>query len=82
MLGIGDSLAGKLLMYDALAARTYVSEIKWDPENPLNGERPSIKRPVPPSPESYCAASGSSSTSPVFKSSGRGVEMMLYPEST
>jgi molybdopterin-synthase adenylyltransferase len=43
LLGIGESLAGKLLMYDALAARTYVSEIKWDPKNPLNGERPSIK---------------------------------------
>ena len=42
LLGIGDSLAGKLLMYDALAARTYVSEIKWDPKNPLNGETPTI----------------------------------------
>jgi adenylyltransferase/sulfurtransferase len=43
LLGIGDSLAGKLLMYDALAARTYVSEIKWDPKNPLNGETPTIR---------------------------------------
>ena len=42
ILDIGDSLAGKLFMYDALAARTYVSEIKWDPKNPLNGERPMI----------------------------------------
>jgi molybdopterin/thiamine biosynthesis adenylyltransferase len=42
ILDIGDSLAGKLFMYDALAARTYVSEIKWDPKNPLNGERPTI----------------------------------------
>jgi hypothetical protein len=30
-------------MYDALAARTYVSEIKWDPKNPLNGETPTIR---------------------------------------
>jgi molybdopterin/thiamine biosynthesis adenylyltransferase len=43
VIGIGESLAGKLLMYDALAARIYVSEIKWDPKNPLNGEEPSIR---------------------------------------
>ncbi len=43
LLGIGDSLAGKILMYDALAARAYVSEIKWDPKNPLNGEQAWIK---------------------------------------
>lgn len=43
LLGIGESLAGKILMYDALAARTYISEIKWDPKNPLNGEQPRIK---------------------------------------
>jgi molybdopterin-synthase adenylyltransferase len=43
LIGIGESLAGKLLMYDALAARTYISEIKWDPKNPLNGKGASIK---------------------------------------
>jgi len=43
LLTIGDSLAGKLLMYDALAARTYVSEVRWDPKNPLNGEWPTIR---------------------------------------
>jgi adenylyltransferase/sulfurtransferase len=43
LLGIGESLAGKILMYDALAARTYISEIKWDPKNPLNGEQPTIR---------------------------------------
>jgi molybdopterin-synthase adenylyltransferase len=43
VLGIGESLAGKLLMYDALASRTYVTEIRWDPKNPLNGDTPSIK---------------------------------------
>lgn len=42
LLGIGDSLAGKLLMYDALAARTYISEVNWDPGNPLNGKSATI----------------------------------------
>ena len=42
ILGIGDSLAGKLFMYDALAARSYVAELRWNPSNPLNGTDPSI----------------------------------------
>lgn len=42
LLGIGDSLAGKLLMYDALSARTYVTKLTWDPENPLNGRNSTI----------------------------------------
>jgi molybdopterin-synthase adenylyltransferase len=42
LVGIGDSLAGRLFMYDALATRCYVSEIKWNPDNPLNGSNPTI----------------------------------------
>jgi adenylyltransferase/sulfurtransferase len=43
ILGIGDSLAGRLLMYDALAARAYVAALNRDPDNPLNGRNPTIK---------------------------------------
>lgn len=42
ILGIGDSLSGRLFMYDALAARSYVAELRWNPSNPLNGESPTI----------------------------------------
>ena len=42
ILGIGDSLAGRLLMYDALAARFYETRLTWNPDNPLNGTSPSI----------------------------------------
>ena len=42
ILGIGDSLAGKLVMYDALAVRLYTAELAWNPENPLNGRNPTI----------------------------------------
>lgn len=42
ILEIGDSLTGKLFMYDALAARSYVAELRWNPSNPLNGTDPSI----------------------------------------
>jgi adenylyltransferase/sulfurtransferase len=42
ILGIGESLAGRLLIYDALASRFEVVSIAWDPENPLSGNAPTI----------------------------------------
>jgi molybdopterin-synthase adenylyltransferase len=42
ILGIGDSLAGRLLMYDALATRFYETNLTWNPANPLNGRTPAI----------------------------------------
>lgn len=43
ILSIGDSLAGRLLLYDALAARSFVAKLSWDPTNPLNGRNPTIR---------------------------------------
>jgi adenylyltransferase/sulfurtransferase len=42
ILGLGDRLAGKLLIYDALSARFQTITLKWDPENPLTGRAPTI----------------------------------------
>ncbi|MBS0235133.1 MAG: HesA/MoeB/ThiF family protein [Proteobacteria bacterium] len=42
ILGLGESLAGRLVIYDALAARFEVVTIAWDPENPLSGRNPAI----------------------------------------
>jgi adenylyltransferase/sulfurtransferase len=42
ILGIGDSLAGRLFMYDALSTRTYVTALSWNPDNPLNGRNATI----------------------------------------
>jgi molybdopterin-synthase adenylyltransferase len=42
LLGIGESLAGRVLIYDALAARFHAVKISWDPQNPLNGTNPTI----------------------------------------
>jgi adenylyltransferase/sulfurtransferase len=42
ILGIGDSLAGRLVMYDALATRFYETRLSWNPENPLTGRKPTI----------------------------------------
>jgi molybdopterin-synthase adenylyltransferase len=42
ILGIGDSLAGRLVMYDALATRFYETKLSWNPANPLNGRNPAI----------------------------------------
>jgi adenylyltransferase/sulfurtransferase len=43
ILGIGESLAGRLLLYDAKAARFTEIRVEWDPANPLSGEAPSIR---------------------------------------
>lgn len=42
ILGIGDTLAGRLLIWDALSARFDEVRIAWNPDNPLSGTRPSI----------------------------------------
>ncbi len=41
--GAGDSLAGRLLIYDALGSRFESVKIGWDPLNPLSGEHPTIR---------------------------------------
>jgi adenylyltransferase/sulfurtransferase len=43
ILGIGESLAGRLLICDVLASRFEVMSIAWDPDNPLSGRAPTIK---------------------------------------
>ena len=43
ILGIGDSLAGRLMIYDALASRFDTIEISWDDQNPLTGTNATIK---------------------------------------
>jgi molybdopterin/thiamine biosynthesis adenylyltransferase len=42
VLGIGASLCGKLMIYDALGARFETLTVSWDPNNPLTGRNPSI----------------------------------------
>jgi molybdopterin-synthase adenylyltransferase len=43
ILEIGDSLTGRLLMYDGLAARFDTIKYAWNPANPLNGQTPTIR---------------------------------------
>ena len=42
ILEIGESLAGRILMYDALLARFFETKLAWNPDNPLNGQNPSV----------------------------------------
>ncbi len=42
LLGIGDSLSGQLLLYDALGATFRKVRVRPDPDCPLCGERPTI----------------------------------------
>ena len=40
--GAGESLAGRLVLYDALATRFETVQIGWDPEIALSGTRPTV----------------------------------------
>ena len=40
--GFGESLLEKLMIYDGRDGRTQTINYQWDPNNPLNGETPSI----------------------------------------
>ena len=42
ILEIGESLAGRILMYDALLARFFETKLSWNSENPLSGNQPTI----------------------------------------
>jgi adenylyltransferase/sulfurtransferase len=42
--GVGDTLAGRMFLFDALTFTTRVLKVTRDPENPLNGQHPSIKQ--------------------------------------
>jgi adenylyltransferase/sulfurtransferase len=43
IIGIGQSMAGRLLLYDARDTRFDLLQVRWDPDNPLNGRSPSIR---------------------------------------
>jgi molybdopterin-synthase adenylyltransferase len=43
LLGIGRTLTGRLLLYDALEPGFNTFKYAWDPENPLNGRHPTIR---------------------------------------
>ena len=38
IVGLGEGLVGRLLLYDARAARFETINYGWNPSNPLNGE--------------------------------------------
>jgi molybdopterin-synthase adenylyltransferase len=42
LLGIGESLVGRILMYDALSARFFETKLAWSSANPLTGDNPAI----------------------------------------
>lgn len=43
IVGFGESLAGRLLIYDARATRFDSFRYDWDPDNPLTGTNPTIR---------------------------------------
>ena len=43
LLGIGESMAGHLMLYDALSGRFDKFRVGWRADNPLNGRGASIR---------------------------------------
>jgi adenylyltransferase/sulfurtransferase len=43
IVGFGESLAGRLLLYDARVTRFTEIKVAWDPANPLSGTAPTIR---------------------------------------
>ena len=43
IVGFGEGLTGRLLMFDARAMRFETVSYAWDPQNPLSGEHPAIR---------------------------------------
>jgi adenylyltransferase/sulfurtransferase len=43
IVGFGEGLVGRLLIFDALSARFETLTYEWDPENPVTGDNPTIR---------------------------------------
>jgi adenylyltransferase/sulfurtransferase len=43
IVGAGESLAGRLLIYDGKDTRFETIRVAWDPENPISGRNPTIR---------------------------------------
>lgn len=56
ILGSGESLAGRLVIYDALSARFSEMKFAWDPGNPLSGAHATIRTLEPSAYEPTAAA--------------------------
>ena len=44
LCGLGDTLAGRLFLFDALSFTSRIINVRKDPENPLNGSHPTIDK--------------------------------------
>ena len=60
ILGKGDSLVGRLVLFDALSFKVHEVAVKKDPSCPACGERPTITAPIDY--EEFCGVRGEEST--------------------
>jgi adenylyltransferase/sulfurtransferase len=42
VLGVGESLVGKLLLYDAMSSQFTTVKLRWDPDCPVCGKHPTV----------------------------------------
>jgi molybdopterin/thiamine biosynthesis adenylyltransferase len=43
IIGVGEGLAGRLMLYDAKEPRFEMVRVAWDPDNPLTGSAPTLR---------------------------------------
>jgi len=55
ILGVGESLAGKLLLYDAMSNEFTTVKLRWDPDCPVCGKHPTVTELVDY--EAFCGLS-------------------------
>ena len=74
LLGIGETLVGRLLLYDALAMRFREMRVRKDPDCPVCGTHPTITRLVDA--EQICAAPAADAPEDDFAVTPRGLDRM------
>ena len=77
ILGAGDSLAGRLLLFDALAMEFRTMKLRRDPDCPICGDHPTVKTLIDY--EQFCgivpaAAGGAGGPAARVRDHGRGAE--------
>jgi len=78
LVGIGESLVGRLLVYDALRLRFQELALRKDPDCPVCGTRPTIRELIDY--EAFCGIKATALQPDASLSSSGGVDFNITPE--
>jgi adenylyltransferase/sulfurtransferase len=72
LTGVGEPVSGRLLLFDALSFGIRDLKIKRDPDNPINGEHPTITELIDY--EEFCGVPGLESAAVAAQASSNGLQ--------